>query len=349
MSERTEPGSNAGKRKSLRMILMGGGTAVVLVIVIIMYVMSGRYIGTDNAYIKSAKILISSEVAGIVDSVAVTDNQLVKRGDVLFTIERKPYDIALEKAQADLDLARAHVEQLKADYRQKEVDIARAESVADYNTKKYNRIASLVQSGAVSKESFDESKSSNQTAQKDIDMLKEELAGIAAELGGDPDISYDQHPSYKAALAALDAAKLELERTTIKAPVDGRIGPAPHKGDYARVSLPAMNMVSTEDVWIEANYKETEITHVVPGQPVEIEVDTYPGYTWHGTVDSISPATGSEFSVLPAQNATGNWVKVVQRIAVKIVIEQQDGQPDLRTGMSTHVTIDTGHYPHIPG
>lgn len=339
---------NTGKN-SLRKILMIGGVAVVAIVCVVMFLLSGRYIGTDNAYIKSAKIMVTPEVSGTIESVAVTDNQLVKKGDVLFTIDPAPYKIALARAEANLGVAKAHVEELKANYRQKQQDIERAQAIAAYNEKSYSRVSKLIKSGAVSKESVDLTNSSNLAAQKDVSMLQEDLNAIVAELGGDPEIPTEEHPSYKAALAALESAKLDLERTTITASVDGRTGAAPHAGDYARASLPVMNMVGTKDVWIEANYKETELTDVVPGQKVEIEVDTYPDRTWEGEVESISPATGSEFSVLPAQNATGNWVKVVQRIAVKIKIEPQQDAPELRAGMSTHVVIDTGKYPHIPG
>ena len=338
-----------GEGKSLRKILMGGGFAAVLIVCGVLYLVSGRHIATDNAYIKSAKIMITPEVSGVIRSVAVTDNQLVKKGDTLFTIDPSSYEIAQQRAEADLGVARAHVEELKANYRQKQRDIERAQAIAAYNQKSYKRVSSLIKSGAVSKESVDLTNSSNLAAQKDVSMLQEDLNAIVAELGGDPGIATEEHPSYKAALAALNDAKLNLDRTKMVAPVDGRVGAAPHTGDYARASLPAMNMVGTSDVWIEANYKETELTDVVPGQKVEIEVDTYPGYAWQGEVESISPATGSEFSVLPAQNATGNWVKIVQRIAVKIRINPKQNAPDLRAGMSTHVTIDTGKYPHIPG
>lgn len=339
---------NEGAR-GLRKILMGGGFLVVLIVCAVLYLVSGRYIGTDNAYIKSAKIMITPEVSGVIQSVTVTDNQIVKRGDTLFTIDPSSYEIALQRAEADLGVAKSHVEELKANYRQKQQDIERAQAIAAYNEKSYKRVASLIKTGAVSKESVDLTNSSNLAAQKDVSMLQEDLNAIVAELGGNPDIATEDHPSYKAALAALNTAKLNLDRTKMLAPVDGRVGAAPHAGDYARESLPAMNLVGTDDVWIEANYKETELTDVVPGQKVEIEVDTYPGHVWQGVVESISPATGSEFSVLPAQNATGNWVKIVQRIGVRIKIEPQQNAPDLRAGMSTHVKIDTGKYPHIPG
>ncbi len=336
-------------KKALRRVLMGGGVVAAVVVAAVMYLFGGRYISTDNAYIKSAKIMITPEVSGVIESVSVTDNQTVHAGDVLLKIDPASYQIALERAQADLENARTQVEELKANYRQKQQDIARAEVLASYNDKSYRRTAGLVKSGAVSQEAVDATNSSHLAADKDVAMLQEDLAAIVAQLGGDPNIETEKHPLYLSALAALDTAKLNLERTTMRAPVDGLTGNAAHAGDYARDLVPVMNMVGTKDVWIEANYKETELTDVKPGQNVEIEVDTYPGHKWQGKVESISPATGSEFSILPAQNATGNWVKVVQRIAVRISVAHQDNAPDLRAGMSTSVTIDTGSYPHLPG
>lgn len=339
----------AKDKNALRKTLMIGGVAIVLIVSGVLYLMSGRYISTDNSYIKSAKIMITPEVSGVVKSVPISDNQLVKAGDVLFVIDLAPYEIALAKAEADLGVAKSHVEELKANYRQKQQDIEKAQVMADYNAKKYQRTARLIKTGAVSQESFDMTLSSDAAAQKDIAMASEDLQAIVAELGGDPEIKTEDNPSYKSALAAYNNAKLNLDRTTIRAAVDGRVGTAAREGDYARASVPMMSMVGSKDVWIEANYKETELTDVKPGQPVEIEVDTYPGHKWKGRVDSISPATGSEFSILPAQNATGNWVKVVQRIAVRVTIDHQANEPELRAGMSTNIVIDTGAYPHIPG
>jgi membrane fusion protein (multidrug efflux system) len=216
----------------------------------------------------------------------------------------------------------------------------------DFTKGEYNRRVDLAKNGGVSQTEFNESKRKRDAAEKTIAVLTQEINGILIALENNPDIDPKEHPHYRKALAKLHDAELNLERTEVKAPADGIIGTAPHPGDYARAGVPSLNLVGSKDIWIEANYKETELTDVKPGQPVTIEVDTYPGRKWSGRVESISPATGSEFSVLPAQNATGNWVKVVQRIAVRIAVDEKSESFPLRVGMSAHVTIDIGHYPH---
>lgn len=335
-----------GKRNLMRRILMIAGIAVVAVICAWFYLTSGRYIATDNAYIKAAKILITPQVAGTITSVSIRDNQPVKEGELLLLIDPAPYKIALDEAEADLAVSRAQIAQLKAQYRQKQEDMKREQVEADFAVKEYERKNPLASKGAVSQSNLDEAARQRDAALKAVAVLQEEMNEILAALAGDPDIKTEDHPLYQKALAALHDAQLNLERTEVKAPASGIIGAAPHTGDYARAGVPLFNLVGTDNIWIEANYKETELTNVKPGQPVSIEIDTYPDHEWHGHVESISPATGSEFSILPAQNATGNWVKVVQRIAVRIAVDPgPDGLP-LRTGMSTHVTIDTGHYPH---
>ena len=337
------------RRRVVRHALMALGVIVVLAGGAWLYFTSGRYMETDNAYIKAAKIMVTPEVTGTILTVNVHDNQPVEKGTVLFTIDPTPYDIAEKKAEADLATARSNVLELKAEYAQKMTDMQRAQVVADYADKQYKRMVSLRKSQTVAQATLDNVESQRDTALKDIASLREEANQYVAQLDGDPNIAPEEQSGYKAAAAALAQARLNLERTSVRAPADGVVGSAPHPGDYARTSVPQLNMVGTGHVWIEANFKETELTRVRPGQPVTITVDTYPDHKWQGEVESISPATGAEFSVLPAQNSTGNWVKVVQRIAVRIAVDRKDDEPPLRAGMSTKVEIDTGSYPHMPG
>lgn len=341
--------TSENKGSGLRRPLMLGGVAFVVVVVFLFYLFSGRYISTDNAYIKSAKVTVTPEVSGVIDSVAVSDNQLVHKGELLFTVNKAPYEIAFARANAALSDAYAQVERMKAQYRQNEANIERAKIEASYAKKEYERQKYLHDKQAIPDSQFDKVKLNKDTANQQVEMLRESGKEILASLANNPDIAPDDHPLVQSAQASLNAAKLDLERASVKSPIDGIVGSVPHVGDYARSGVPLVNLVGSENIWIEANYKETELTHVVPGQDVSIEVDTYPGQKWKGKVQSISPATGSEFSILPAQNATGNWVKIVQRIMVKISIVDAKSQGLLKTGMSTHVTIDTGHYPHLFG
>jgi len=335
-------------KKNLRRVLMWGGVLAVLLTAAVLYVFSGRYMTTDNAYVKAEKIMLSADVSGRVLPVRIGDNRFVKAGTLLFEIDPSAYDIAVQKAEAGLRAVRMDIEEVRATYHQKEEELKIAEAVADYANTEFERQRVLSAKEAVAKSRLDEATKDYNVARATVAQLRQEMAVELAKLEGDPDIAVENHPLYKAALATLETARLDLARTKIYAPADGYTGTMPRGGDYANAGVPMMSFVSDRALWIEANFKETELTRMQPGQKVRIAVDTYPGRIWQGTVESISPATGSEFSVLPAQNATGNWVKVVQRVAVRIVPEQAKEDPPLRTGMSAEVRVDTGSYPHLP-
>jgi membrane fusion protein, multidrug efflux system len=334
----------AGRKRQLRHRLMLGGVIVVVLGSAWFYLKGGRYIGTDNAYLRAEKILVTPEVTGEIKEVRVTDNQQVHAGDVLAVVDDRHYRIAFEKAAADLAATATRIEEFKASYRQKSESIAQAQIEADFAEKEYKRRISLV---SVSETERAEFKQRRDAAVKDVDIQKAELGQIFAQLGGDDKIKAEEHPAYKSAAAMLEDAKLRLEQTQVKAPIDGLINAAPRRGDFARATAPMLTMIGTEKLWMDANFKETQLTNIQPGQPVTIEIDTFPDMELHGKVESISPGTGSEFSILPAQNATGNWVKVVQRVAVHIAIDRPPGDTRLRAGLSGRAVIDTGSYPHL--
>lgn len=339
---------HASRRLWWRRILMTLGVVGVSAALGWSYVTSGRFISTDNAYIKANKILLAPDVTGPVVAVNVVENQAVKKGDELFRIDPHPYQIQFEKAQADLAAAVISINKLKSLYRQRVAERDRAQVEADFAERELTRQANLIARGSASQSQRDDAALRLAKARQHVIMLEHEVAETLSALDNDPAIPVQRHPLYLAARAEQEKARISLTRTTILAPEDGFVGTPPAVGDYARASLPLLNFVSGGPVWIEANFKETELTAVRPGQPVTITVDTYPGQVWTGKVVSISPATGSEFSLLPAQNSTGNWVKVVQRIATRISVEAGPQDLPLRTGMSTEVEIDTGHYPHLP-
>jgi membrane fusion protein (multidrug efflux system) len=350
--QESAPAAKKGKSRGsgLRRFLLIVGPVAVILVGGWFYLTGGRYIGTDNAYVKTDIISVAPEVSGIIRTVAIDENAQVTKGQTLFTIEDTSYAIAVSMARANLTAAVTQIEALKARYAQKEQDISVAQSDLTLAQKNYDRRAGLKKqnSSALSEAEMDNATHELDTAQQRIDVLKQEEAEILAMLNGDADIAAEDHPTYKAAKATLEKAELDLARTTVTAPADGVIRRVPKPGDYAQAGLSAMNLATTGNMWVEANYKETELTNMHPGQKVEIEVDTYPGVKWEGTVESISPATESEFSILPAQNATGNWVKVVQRIPVRIAIHGEPNSPQLRAGMSSHVTVDTEQWPHLP-
>lgn len=305
------------------------------------YLKGDRFVSTDNAYIKASKILLAPDVSGSIVSVTVRDNQQVKKGDVLFQIDPTLFEIALNKAQANLNSTIIQINELKAQYQQKLAELERAQVAAKYAERDLKRVKNLISRGSISVSQKDETQLKWDQAIKDEQKLKNEVGEILASLNNNSSITPQEHPLYLAAKAELTKAELDLERTTVVAPTNGIVGSAPNVGEYARASLPLINFVANDKVWIEANFKETELTNVKPGQRVTIHIDMYPGDTWFGTVESISPATGSEFSLLPAQNSTGNWVKVVQRISTHINVESGPENKPLRSGMSTEVEIDT--------
>lgn len=335
------------RKKWLRHSLMALGIVLVAGGGLWAWLTSGRYVGTDNAYIKAEKILLAPDVSGNVVAVLVKDNQPVHRGDELFRIDPAPYRIAADRAQADLSTSVLRINELKALYAQKQTDLERARVEAQFAERDLKRQLALIAKGSVSESQRDDAELRHDQSRKDVLKLQHEVTEILASLANKPDIAVAEHPLFIAAQTAVAKANLDLARTSVRAPADGIVGSAPSVGEYARAGLPLMNFIGTGQVWVEANFKETDLTDIKPGQTVSIHVDSYPGQTWTGKVESISPASGSEFSILPAQNSTGNWVKVVQRIAARISVD--DGPPDLtlRAGMSTEVEIDTGRYPHL--
>jgi len=341
----TSPRKPVRRHRWIRTSLLLLGPILVLLAGAYIYFTGGRFVDTENAYVKADKVMIAAEVSGLVSAVPVKENQRVTKGDILFQIDDRPYRIAIAEAEAGLSNARDKIASLKATYRQKLGELALARTNIAFAQKEHDRQTKLIASSAVSRSKLDSTRHDLDIAKQEVLVINQELAEISAQLGGNPDIPVEKHALYLAALAAKERATLNLERATVHAPFDGVASNTPQIGEQVigngAFSSPVMSLIADKDIWIEANFKETDLTHVMPGQKVTIHVDTYPDREWQGTVDSLSQATGAEFSVIPPQNATGNWVKVVQRIPVRIKVIRKDDDPQLRAGMSTTVEIDT--------
>jgi membrane fusion protein (multidrug efflux system) len=304
---------------------------------------SGRFIETDNAYVKGDRVYLATELSGPIVEVSVRENQHVSRGQQLYKLDDTPYRIALAKIDSEIEIQRADIRGLRAQWRTKREEIKAALSQQVYANTDFERQRDLAERKFTPAQKMEEARMSLDVARQRISAAEEDLTRIEAALAGDPKIKVDDHPKVKQMLAARDEALLNLRRTTIEAPLDGLVSKVLVPGSYAVMGVPSIAVVADTDLWIEANFKETELTRVRIGQPVTILVDTYPDMRCTGKVTSLAQSTGAEFAVLPPQNATGNWVKVVQRIPVRTSVTCKEGDPPLRVGMSTTIEIDTGH------
>ncbi len=336
---------------------MIGGILLVALAAGVFWLRGGSYASTDNAYVRAAKLMVSTDVSGLVSSVEVREGQSVKAGDILFRIDPQQFQIALDNAKANLAQTELAIEAMKEDYKRMMSAVAAQQAKVELDRATYNRYEPLASEDFLSKANFDQARFTLEADRHTLESLRQQAQTQLIRLSGNPDIPVAQHPQYLQAKTQVDEAQRELDHTIVRAPFDGRVTQveALQPGTYlvaqtaALTNTGAVGLVSTKDVWVEANMKETDLTYVKRGDPVDISVDTYPGETWSGTVESIAPASGSEFSILPAQNVSGNWVKVVQRIAVRIHIDPKQGQPELRSGMSVTVGIDTAHRGNLSG
>jgi membrane fusion protein (multidrug efflux system) len=315
------------------------------------YVVGGRVMYTEDAYVNADKVGISTDVAGTVAEVEVHDNQQVAAGQVLYRLDAWQFVIALANAKANRAQVALNLESMKRDYRRMVTDAAAEQSQVALDRTRYERATRLLTSGVESRAGYDQAQYTLRTDQSKLEALREEARVQLARLGDNPDIPATQLPQYQQANAQVAEAERELLHTVVTAPFAGIVTnvPAIAPGKFLPASTTAFYLVDTHHVWIDATPKETQLTYVRPGQLASVRVDTYPGVRWYGTVDSLSPAAAQEFALLPAQNTSGNWVKVVQRVQMRIRVDTSDAQlPPLRAGMSTEVYVDTGHPRGLP-
>ncbi|WP_295534159.1 HlyD family secretion protein [uncultured Thioclava sp.] len=304
---------------------------------------SGGSESTQNANFQMARIPVASQISGRVTKVFVSENEHVKKGDPLFELDKKPYELALAKAEAGLSMAKLQVEQLRASYKAALADEKQASDNADYQAKQLARQESLTKSGAATQTSLDAQRTTTIAAQDTLAAAQQKVAAAKVALDGNPDIAVEDHPTVKAAITAVNDAKYNLSQTELFAPADGVIYQAGSfkPGEMVGAGSSLFTLVDTTDVWVIANFKETELTHMGAGQSATVTFDAFPGRNYKATVEAVGAGTGAEFSILPAQNATGNWVKVTQRVPVRLRLAKGSDLTGLRAGLSATVNVDT--------
>jgi membrane fusion protein (multidrug efflux system) len=339
----------ANRARILRPILMIGGIAVVLAGSLLFWLMGGRYVSSDDTYVDAAKVSLSTDVSGLVDEVDVRDNQHVTAGQVLFKIGQASHEIAVQDAQAKLAEAVQDIDGAKRSYAQAIAGLDLQNIAVEKDQSDLARYAAVIHNGGVTRSVYDDARYTLEADKSKLVEMQDQAGVALAKLSNNPDIRVQDTPEYQAAVANLNNAKLEQSDSVVTAPFSGFVTQVEQlqPGMYLPAGTAAFGLVSDTDVWVTAQPKESDLTWVRPGQAVKITVDAYPGQSWHGVVHSISPATGSEFSILPAQNSSGNWVKVVQRIPLRVQITSGPSGFPLRDGMSAEISIDTRHQRHL--
>jgi membrane fusion protein, multidrug efflux system len=350
---KTKPGETSARqaparrfdRKQLRMILLVVLPLIALIGGTAFYLMGGRYISTDNAYVGAQKVLITPDISGKIVHIAVVEGQHIKPGDELFTLDPVPYRLAMQQAQAKLNAAQTAYSKLKTALFSLTTLAGLAEKNVALKQRDYDRKTELVNSQAGSQSAVDTAASALVTAKLQAEFTKQQRDSTIAQLLDNPNLPLAEFPEYAQAQAARDDAKRNLDHTVVRAPMSGTATQVDsiQLGRFVAAGTPVFSVIDDENPWVDANPKETDITYLRVGQKATLDVDSFPNHTFTGTVIAVSPGTGAQFSILPPQNATGNWVKVVQRVPVHIAFDKSEDTRLLRSGMSVNVDIDTGH------
>ncbi len=346
----TPPAPVPKRKRSLLRPILFAALPVALVVGGYEYVTGGQIMSTDNAYVAAQSLGVSTDVSGTVSAIEVHNNEHVAKGQVLFRLKGESFRIALEGAKAQLGTVRNQVLTLQASYKQSLSQLDQAKADLPYYETAFKRQQDLIANAVASKATFDQAQHDLVSTRQKVAVAQAQVQAMLAQLGNDPNQPIEQNPFYLQAKSAVDNAQRDLNDTIVRAPFDGIVTnvDALQVGGYLKAPQPAFSLISDTNMWVEASPKETELTYVRPGQHATVTVDTYPGLEWQGTVESISPASGSSFSLLPAQNTTGNWVKVVQRIPMRVRLASSPDKPPLRVGMSVVVEVDTGHARGLP-
>jgi membrane fusion protein, multidrug efflux system len=331
-------------RGRLRLILLVVVPAIAALIGFGLYFTGGRYISTDNSYVGAQKVLVTPDVSGRVTRAVVKEGQHVAAGDVLFEIDAAPFRFALAQAQGKLDSVRVDFNKLKSNLQTLGTLVELAQKTVEIKQRDVERKTALAKSLSGSAADLDNANAGLVTAQLQAEFAVQQRSDVLNQLLGKPDLPIEQYPPFMQASAVLDQAKRDLDHTVLKAPIAGTATQVDNiqPGRFVAAGSPVLSVVDDSNPWVDANPKETDVTYLRAGEKAEITVDAFPDRVFHGTVSAVSPGTGSQFAILPPQNASGNWVKVVQRLPVRIVFDAGEDVSNLRAGMSANVDIDTG-------
>jgi membrane fusion protein, multidrug efflux system len=342
----------AGMRRYRRFLLLVVLPLVAFVAGTVFYLNGGRYATTDDAYVGAQKVLITPDVSGKIIKVAVKEGQQVSTGDILFQIDPVPFQLAVAQARAKLDDAKTNHDNLVANVKLYSQTIELVNAGISIKQRDVERKSALVKSSAGSQLDLDNSAAALVTAQAQLQLVKQQNSTALNQLLGNPELPLEQFPAYIQAKAALDDAQRNLDLTTVRAPMNGVATQVEQiqLGRFVMAGTPVFSVIDAANPWVDANPKESDFTYVAVGQSVTLEVDAFPNHLFKGTVGSLSPGTGAQFAILPPQNATGNFVKVVQRVPVRIYFEKNDKfVQKLKAGMSVYATIDTNHRRSLAG
>jgi membrane fusion protein, multidrug efflux system len=336
----------AGMRRYRRLLLLVVLPLAALIAGLTFYLNGGRYVTTDDAYVGAQKVLITPDVSGKIEKVVVREGQQVNEGDVLFEIDPVPFRLAVQQAKATLDQARTTYDNLLANIKIYDQMGDLMQRSIDLKQRDVDRKSTLAKSSFGSQLDLDNASTALVTAQAEHAFVRQQLSSAKTQLLGNADLPLEQFPPYYQAKAALDQAQRNLDHTVMRAPMSGIATQVDQiqLGRFVVAGTPVFSVIDTSKPWVDANPKESDFTYVAVGQPVTIDVDAFPNHVFKGTLGSLSPGTGAQFAILPPQNATGNFVKVVQRVPVRIYFDTNDKYVQkLKAGMSAYTTIDTGH------
>ena len=339
-------------RRYRRPLLLVVLPLVVLVGGLTFYLSGGRYMTTDDAYVGARKVLITPDISGKVEKIVVREGQHVNEGDELFEIDPVPFKLALQQAQSMLAQQKTNYENLVSNLKIYDQMLALAQKGVDLKQRDVERKSTLVKSSFGSQLDLDNATTAVVTARAQLEFLRQQNATAKNQLLGDINLPLDQFPPYAQAKAAVDQAQRNLDHTVLRAPMSGVATQVDNiqLGRFVAAGSAILSVIDDSKPWVDANMKESDFTYIAVGQPVTLEVDSYPDHTFKGTVGSLSPGTGAQFAILPPQNSTGNFVKVVQRVPVRIYLDNTDPMVKrLKAGMSTYVWIDTNHRRTLAG